>query len=94
MTFYPFSVIKNFLPPLSSLVLSIGFAPSATAQIYPKANAKRAFAHSAAAGRGKAKNARFRRENNMRSTIDLNPRSPKKTKTVKAPKHYKFAKGA
>ena len=30
----------------------------------------------------------------MRSTINLNPRSPKKTKTVKAPKHYKFAKEA
>ena len=86
--------MKTFLPPLLSFVLSIGFAPSATAQIRPKVNARRAFAHSAAAGRGKAHNARFRRENNMRSTIDLNLRSPKKTKTVKAPKHYKFAKEA
>ena len=86
--------MKNFLPPLLSLVLSIGFAPSATAQIHPKVNARRAFAHSAATDKGKANKIRFRHENNMRSTIDLNPRSLEKTKTVRAPKHYKFAKRA
>lgn len=86
--------MENFLPPLLSLVLSIGFAPSATAQIHYKANAKRAFAHSATVGKGKTNKARFRRENNILPTIDLNPRSLEKTKTVRAPKHYKFAKGA
>lgn len=86
--------MKNFLPPLLYLVLSIGFASSATAQIHPKVNAKRAFAHSATVGKGKTNKARFRRENNILPTIDLSPRNLEKTKTVRAPKRYKFAKGA
>ena len=86
--------MKNFLLPLLFLALSTGFAPSATAQPRPKVNAKRAFAHTAEAGKGKANKARFRRENNIRPTIDLNPKNLEKTKTVKAPKPYKYAKGS
>ena len=86
--------MKNLLSPLFLFVLSIGLAPSITAQIHPKANAKRAFVHTADAGKGKANKARFRRENNIRPTIDLNPRNPEKTKTVRTPKHYRFVKGA
>ena len=88
--------MKTLFLPLLALVLSSGLAQSATAQARPKVNVKRAFAHSSEAGKGKANKAHFRRENEggIRPTIDLNPRSLERTKTVKAPKHYKFAKGA
>lgn len=85
--------MKNHFLPLLSFVLSIGFVFSASAhQPRPHVNAKRAFAHTSEAGDGKANKARFRRENNIRPTIDLNPHSLEKTKTVKATHHYKFAK--
>jgi hypothetical protein len=76
------------------LLLSIGLATVADAQVRPKHKVKRAFVHTSEAGKGKNNKARFRRENNIRPTIDLNPRRLEKTKTVKAPKPYKFSNGS
>ena len=84
--------MKNILPALLLLALSISHTGPATAQSRPKMKAGRAFAHTSESGKGKHSKARFRRENNILPTIDLHPRTPEKTKTVKAPKSYKFKK--
>ena len=83
--------MKKILPLL--LLLSIGLADFAAAQPRPRLKAKRAFAHNSEAGKGKTNKARFRRENNVRPVIDLNPHRLERTKTVKALKPYKYSKG-
>ena len=64
----------------------------AQAQSRPKAKARHAFSHSSEASRGKNSKARFRRLSTV-PVIDMNPRSLEKSKTVKAPKHYRYSKG-
>ena len=79
--------MKKLLLPLFALAFGLG---PATAQPRPRILAKRAFAHTSEAGKGRVNKARFRRENNIRPTIDLHPRTLEKTKTVRAPKAYKY----
>lgn len=81
---------KLFL--LLLFAFSLGTVGRATAQDRPKGNLKRAFSHSSVASKGKNNKAHFRHEG-VRPVIDLNPHSPEKFKTSKAPHHYKFAKG-
>ena len=68
-------------------------AALANYQPRPRFKAKRAFAHTSESGQGRNSKARFRRENNIRPIIDLNPHSLTRTKTVRAPKPYKYSKG-
>ncbi|UOQ96535.1 hypothetical protein MUN81_14950 [Hymenobacter sp. 5317J-9] len=76
------------------LLLLLGFAAgTAQAQNKPKVKAKRAFSHSSESSRGKTAKTHFRAENNIRPVIDLNPRSLERSKTVKAPKPFKYSKG-
>ncbi|HEX8507689.1 MAG TPA: hypothetical protein VF630_20165 [Hymenobacter sp.] len=85
--------MKNILSRLLiALVLSGGVLGSAAAKQLPKVKAKRAFAHTSEAGKGKTNKAQFRREND-RPVIDLNPKSLTRTKTTKAPKPFKYSKG-
>ena len=83
-------LMKNFLPAALALALSIGLLGPTTAQHRPRIKAGRAFAHTSESGKSKSNKARFRRGNNILPTIDLHPRTLEKTKTVKAPKPYKF----
>ena len=53
---------------------------------------KRAFDHRAGADKGRNNKAQFRHDNKP-PLIDLSPHNPGKTKSVKAPKPYKYSKG-
>ena len=68
-------------------------AALANSQPRPRFKSKRAFAHASESGQGKNSKARFRRENNIRPIIDLNPNSITKARTIKSPKPYKYSKG-
>ena len=68
-------------------------AALANSQPRPRFKTKRAFAHTSESGQGRNSKARFRRENNIRPIIDLNPNSITKAKTIKAPKPYRYSKG-
>ena len=74
------------------LLLSVFAAGSVQAQGKPKVKAKRAFSHSSESSRGKTAKTQFRRET-IRPVIDLKPNSLERSKTVKAPKPFKYSKG-
>jgi len=74
------------------LLLACFAAGTVQAQNRPKVKAKRAFAHPSESSKGKASKAQFRREN-VRPVIDLKPNSLERSKTVKAPKPYKYSNG-
>ncbi len=74
-------------------VAGIGVVSPGVAQPHPKKRNSRAFTHSAGASRSKANKAHFRADNNDRPIVDLTPNRLEKTRTVKAPKPYKFSKG-
>lgn len=59
----------------------------------PRVKANRAFGHSAEASNKRNSKARFRPENNVKPTLDMNPRKLERFKTAKAPKNYKFSDG-
>ncbi|GAC1591714.1 MAG: hypothetical protein NVS3B25_11410 [Hymenobacter sp.] len=59
----------------------------------PRIKARRAFSHATESDLGKNSRARFRRENNILPTVDLNPHRLEKFKTARANKNYKFSKG-
>jgi hypothetical protein len=84
--------MKNILT-LLLFVAGIGVVSSGMAQPHPRKKVNRAFAHSAGASRSKTNKAHFRAENNDRPIIDFTPHRLEKTRTVKAPKPYKFSKG-
>ena len=84
--------MKNLLT-LLLFVAGVGVVSPSMAYPHPRKKANRAFSHSAGAGRSKVNRAHFRAENNDRPIVDLTPNSLEKTKTVKAPKPYKFSKG-
>ena len=68
-------------------------AALANSQPRPRFKAMRAFAHTSESGQGRNSKARFRRENNIRPIIDLNPNSITKAKTIKSPKPYRYSRG-
>jgi hypothetical protein len=75
------------------LLLLVGFAAgSVQAQGKPKYKAKKAFAHPSESSKGKASKAQFR-DNRIRPVIDLKPNSLERSKTVKAPRPYKYSNG-
>lgn len=82
--------MKNILPTLLLVALSIGLASFTTTQHRPRMKARQAFAHDSESGKSRNNKARFRRENNILPTIDLHPRTLEKTKTVRAPRAYKY----
>ncbi len=59
----------------------------------PRLKAKHHYEHASESSRGKASKMRFRPVNNIRPTIDLNPRKQERFKTTKAPKNWKWTKG-
>ncbi|MBF9140930.1 hypothetical protein [Hymenobacter properus] len=75
------------------LLLLACFATSTVqAQNRPKVKAKRAFSHTSESSKGKTSKVHFRRET-IRPVIDLKPNSLERSKTVKAPKAYKYSNG-
>jgi len=74
------------------LLLACFTAGTVQAQSRPKPKAKRAFSHNSESGRDKASKAQFRRET-VRPVIELRPHSLERSKTVKAPKPYKYSNG-
>ncbi|MDO7846373.1 hypothetical protein Q5H92_08400 [Hymenobacter sp. M29] len=74
------------------LLLTCFAAGTIQAQNRPKVKAKRAFAHPSESSKGKASRAQFRHET-IRPVIDLKPHSLERSKTVKAPKAYKYSNG-
>ncbi|MBF9239923.1 hypothetical protein I2I05_21200 [Hymenobacter sp. BT683] len=55
--------------------------------------AKHHYVHASESSKGRTSKARFRPENNVRPTLDLNPKRLEKFKTAKAPKPYTWSKG-
>jgi hypothetical protein len=58
-----------------------------------RVKAKHHYEHASESSRGKSSKARFRPVNNIRPTIDLNPRSLERFKTTRAAKSWKWTKG-
>ncbi|MFD2720525.1 hypothetical protein ACFST9_17525 [Hymenobacter monticola] len=74
------------------LLLACFAAGTVQAQNRPKVKAKRAFSHNSESRQGKTAKTQFRREN-VRPVIELRPNSLERSKTVKAPKPYKYSNG-
>ncbi|GAB3295664.1 hypothetical protein ACFQT0_21540 [Hymenobacter humi] len=59
----------------------------------PNLKSKHYYTHTSESSKGKNAKVKFRKVNNIRPTIDLNPKSQEKFKTAKAPKNWKWSKG-
>ncbi|MBF9224055.1 hypothetical protein [Hymenobacter ruricola] len=74
------------------LLFTVFAAGSVQAQAKPKVKAKRAFSHTSESSHGKTAKTQFRSQK-IRPVIELRPHSLERSKTVKAPKPYKYSNG-